>query len=528
MQTTPSYWLAACIGALLVLIVLWMQSPDRSDRDSAPSSSNGGSAFGSSPFGSSFGSPFGTIETFAGETQVDSKSIDYTETLSTADGFLPTTPSNLRLYISAFSDLVAYQIEGAPDRMPTWDANQNVWRDLTRPDVGFRMYPIAQTASLPSKLKVRNDKTQLPTDIGAYIKNIKLIGPSSDDVGHTESSQTAITLKSFTIVFYGVIETVEFAEGEGRKVLYRLTAENPNIVEIAIRRRDNRNVLLEVILGDASKAYQWVVDKYMLMSNRTPTMYTLVYDEGQRASPSRDPAIRFYIGKTKLEKLFTTDAPAPIRLGNSEIVINPEGGFDMKLIAFAHFKSPLDETAIETLGKYFEKQQSGIDVILTAQQQEFDAITVALFKKIDNASKTLEDVESELQKCKDTAGTLVPALPVRHWQIDTNAIGVTKATAKLNDADIKQCSPLELINKIAVLVKAKAIAEGKLVDPTVAAAADAAKASKVPFAKVSADVPAATATATTKTIKPPPASLSDPSASILKRIADLQGVEEPE
>jgi len=69
------------------------------------------------------------------------------------------------------------------------------------------------------------------------------------------------------------------------------------------------------------------------------------------------------------------------------------------------------------------------------------------------------------------------------------------------------------------------------VDPTVAAAADAAKASKVPFAKVSADVPAvppATATATTKTIKPPPASLSDPSASILKRIADLQGVEEPE
>ena len=526
MQTTPSYWLAACIGALLVLIVLWMQSPDRSDRDSAAQQPNT-SAFGSS-------SPFGTIETFAGETQVDSKSIDYTETLSTADGFLPTTPSNLRLYISAFSDLVAYQIEGAPDRMPTWDANQNVWRDLTRPDVGFRMYPIAQTASLPSKLKVRNDKTQLPTDIGAYIKNIKLIGPSSDDVGHTESSQTAITLKSFTIVFYGVIETVEFAEGEGRKVLYRLTAENPNIVEIAIRRRDNRNVLLEVILGDASKAYQWVVDKYMLMSNRTPTMYTLVYDEGQRASPSRDPAIRFYIGKTKLEKLFTTDAPAPIRLGNSEIVINPEGGFDMKLIAFAHFKSPLDETAIETLGKYFEKQQSGIDVILTAQQQEFDAITVALFKKIDNASKTLEDVEGELKKCKDTAGTLVPALPVRHWQIDTDAIGVTKATAKLNDADIKQCSPLELINKIAVLVKAKAIAEGKLVDPTVAAAADAAKASKVPFAKVSADVPtvptvpAVPATTTTKTIKPPPASLSDPSASILKRIADLQGVEEPE
>ena len=131
MQTTPSYWLAACIGALLVLIVLWMQSPDRSDRDSAAQQPNT-SAFGSS-------SPFGTIETFAGETQVDSKSINYTETLSTTDGFLPTTPSNLRLYISAFSDLVAYQIEGAPDRMPTWDANQNVWRDLTRPDVGFRM-----------------------------------------------------------------------------------------------------------------------------------------------------------------------------------------------------------------------------------------------------------------------------------------------------------------------------------------------------------------------------------------------------
>jgi hypothetical protein len=512
---------------LLVLIVLWMHSPDRQDSAAQQPSFNV-SGFGS---GSGFGSPFGTIEAFAGDTQVDSKSINYTETLSTTDGFLPTTPSNLRLYISAFSDLVAYQIEDAPDRMPTWDANQNVWRDLTRPDVGFRMYPIAQTASLPTKLKVRNAQTQLPTDIGAYIKNIKLIGPSSDDVGHTEASQTAVTLKSFTLVFYGVIETVDFAEGEGRKVLYRLTAENPNIVEIAIRRRDNRNVLLEVILGDASKAYQWVVDKYMLMSNRTPTMYTLVYDEGQRASPSRDPAIRFYIGKTKLEKRFTSDAPAPIRLGNSEIVINPEGGFDMKLIAFAHFKSPLEETAIETLGKYFEKQQSGIDVILTAQQQEFDAITVALFKKIDNASKTLEDVEGELQKCKDTASTLVPAVPVRHWQIDTNAIGVSKATAKLNDADIKQCSPLELINKIAVLVKAKAIAEGKLVDPTVAAAADAAKASKVPFAKVSAAPDAtvtATTTKTTEGIKPPPASLSDPSASILKRIADIQGVEEPE
>jgi hypothetical protein len=505
MQTpTPShsgYWFAAVMGALVVLIVLWMQNKPRY------------TTLSSETFATN-------IETFANETP---KTINYTETLTTNDGFLPIA-TDVRLYISAFSDLVGYLKKGETSRSPTWDTNKNMWRDLNRPNIGFRMFPITQNATLPTKLKVRDDITNLPTDMGAYIKDIKLIGPSSDDVGHTEGNSLAVTLKSFTVVFYGVIENIEFAEGERRKVLYRLTAENPNIVEIAIRRRDNKNILLEVILGDASKAYQWVVDKYMLMSNRTPTMYTLVYDEGQRSSPSRDPSIRFYIGKTKLEKIFTTDAPPPVRLGNSEIVLNPEGGFDMKLIVFAHFKTPLDEASIELLGKYFEKQQSGINVILTAQQQKFDAITIDLFQKIENATKTLEDVQDELQQCKDSASTLVPAAPVRHWQIDTNVIGATKATAKLNDKDIKQCSPLELVNKIAALVKAKAIAEGKMTDPTTAT--NAKKASSVPFAKVSSEVPSASAT-TKKTIKPPPASLSDPSASIYKRLGDVLGIEEP-
>jgi len=466
---TVAYWIAVLVGALIVFWIIKFTSKHADVNEG---------------FNTAAAPPAPPPAAAAAQNALNN---DYTETLA-LPGFPKQPDTALCVYLSSFSDRVAYT-EGTVAALVkplVYDGQVGLWRDIKSADYSFRLNVVdAAKGVIPATLKTRN-AAGVPIDIGLSLQSLRLVGPSSRTLGDRIGSTAAYALTSFTAAFFGIIEDVDFKDAESRKVLFRITAENPDRVEIAVRRRDNKNVLLEVILGDAGKAYQWVVDKFMLMSNRLPTLYALTYDKGSKTTPIRVPSITFYIGKTKLQKLFThANAPADVRLGNSEVSISPEGMFNMKLVSFSYFKTPLEDKALDDLGKYFTQQQSGIDVLISKKDEEHNAITTELQKKLAAANRTLDDAEDELQKCKKAAEEVLATSPKinKHWQVSLDTPGATQAAAKLTADDIKKCAPLALASSV--------------VATATAAATKAKKNNK------------------------PPASLSDPTASIQERLRDL-------
>lgn len=452
---TLTYWIAVLLGAISVLLVIKYTQASESNEHFLSSTTEHHAT---------------EIEQFTTTSTPpqNATSNNYTETLSLA-GFPSEPAAKLGIYLTSFSDIVAYT-EGAPippsttpPQPETFNGQMGVWRDLKSADNSFRLQVVDSSKGvIPTALKVRNEAGN-PTDIGLSINALRLVGPSSRAIGERIGSTSAYALTPFTAAFFGIIEDIDFADGEARKVLFRITAEHPDRIEIAVRRRDNRNVLLEVILGDAGRAYQWVVDKYMLMSNRLPTLYALTYDKGSKVTPTRSPSITLYIGKTKLQKVFThSDAPQEVRLGNSEIVINPDGRFNMKLITFAYFKSVQDDRAIDDLNKYFTQQQSGIDVVISKKKEEYEAITTELQKKLESANRTLEDAETELKKCHEAAKKAVAygKKVGKKWQVKLDSTGAEQATSQLSEDDIAKCAPLALASKLKAVVSKSSASSG--------------------------------------------------------------------
>jgi len=437
----------------------------------------------------------------------------YTEDMLTNANF--PLASNV-IYLSSFSDKVTYA--SAQDPSTNAEVYQSSgstakWHDMRAIPYDFTVHMSASNKhGIPDVVKKTND-------IGLNLSGLKLYGPSSKLIGTSISSFAAYKLTSFTCVFYGVMDNVDFEEGETRKVLFRITAENPDLIEIAIRKRDNSNVILEIILGNASRSFQWPVNKFMLMSNRLPTAYTLVYDEGKRA-PQVQPSATFYIGQTKLSKTFAAAEMAPqeeIRLGNTEVMLNPDGAVQIILIAFAYFNAPLTPIEIDNLGKYFEQKRSGIDVKVSAAKEEYTAIMIKLQKEIDDASRTLEDAETELTQCRAVTAEAKAAEPPKpHWQIETDALGIAKATLGMPADALKQCSSLS----IKRLADTFGLTLPKLADPTKGETKTVTKPKAFRTVTTPPQETPTTTTTTTKT-KTPPASLADPNASVWERWNDV-------
>ena len=492
---TVVYWIAAIIGALAVLWLIQKFSPSKNEGFEAIAQGEG-----------EVEQTGGDVKENFGNAKVENYREDFADT-----GF-PAEKGKLALYLSAFSERVSYlSNEEYPLIYESLGAT-GLWRDFTNKDNNFSLQVIdVKKGKIPSKIKTRKDGAVI--DIGLPLQSVKLVGPSSKALGEKEGATTAFELTPFTAAFYGTLDNLDFEQGETRKVLFRITAENPDLIEIAIRRRDNRNVLIEVILGDSGRAFQWVVDKYMLMSNRLPTLYALTYNKGDTTdSVESPPSITLYIGKTKLQKNFSqSDAPSTIRLGNSEIILNPTGQVNMTLVAFAYFKSALDSTAISDLGKYFTQQLSGIDLLISERDEQYAAITAELKKKLEDASRTLYDAEDELKQCKAAAEAALKAAPrVRQWQVSLDGTGAAQATSKLTDEDLQKCAPLALVGKLARITSKLPDIE----DPTKKAAVAVKPA---PFKKVSASS-SATPDAPASGLKEPDVSLSDPNSSLWERM----------
>lgn len=467
--STILYWIAAAIGALLVYcIILKYKKREHFTEDAtatttatAPTTATAtttATTTAATTATATTTSPTTATATTTAATTTEADNataINYIESL-TSPGFPAST---LALYLTSFSDKVNYNEETITNGLSppdVYDSGMGIWRDFLDSNKFFRLRIMdSATGIIPTEIKTRDDNG-IPTDIGLSLNSLRLVGPSSQTLGNIVGSTTSYELTSFTITFYGVIENIEFAVGEQRKVLFHMTAENPNLIEIAVlpNGKDTKNIYIEIILGNAGTSYRWIVDKYVLMSNRMPILYTITFKKGSTTNPS---TVTFYIGKTKLpEKDFTLTAP--ILLGNSEIELNPSGLFNMKLLAFAYFTSVLDESAISGLGKYFAQQHSGIHVALQQKEAEYTAATTNLQNRLLTVNTSLTRVQSELEKCHEAAATALKASPIkpkRYWQVSLDGTGVDKATAKLTDEDLMKCTPLAVASKVAKTVTNK-------------------------------------------------------------------------
>jgi hypothetical protein len=97
-----------------------------------------------------------------------------------------------------------------------------MWKNFVAPDSGFRLFAMDPNAVLPSALKAADG-----SDIGINIAKTKLVGPSSAFLGEHVEGSAAVSVSAFTLAFFGVWETVSFAQDAAPKTLARLYAETP-------------------------------------------------------------------------------------------------------------------------------------------------------------------------------------------------------------------------------------------------------------------------------------------------------------
>jgi len=491
------YWIAVIVGALIVFALVHK------------SSRKGGVMEGFADNPNTPGDP----TTPSGQDSQDARASNYTEQLYTAtptpNAYWPAefTEANMISYLSAFSDIT---------KAGSATYGNFTWHDMKDSSMDFTVQ-LTQTGTdvtLPTTIKTRAEgNPSQVTDMGMRLKGVKLIGASSQAYGTQLTNSQSYKLPSFTMCMFGVIESLDFPEGETRKLVFQLTAEHPDVIQFAISRRDSRNVMVEVVLGKT--VYKWVVDKNTMMANRLATMYGIVYDDPLNPPDSEHtPEVRFHIGGSVFRQKITEKQP--ILLGNTEVKINPTGQLDMKLLSFGFFKTAASEESMRKLQSYFVRQQSGIDLILQQQQNDYTSMQEEYERQIKAATRTLETVEEELSQCKEAAEKALAANPRRHWQISMEQGQVSTVASRLSPDDLKKCTPLRVASHIAGSAAAGAASSGATSTSTASQSGSAP--SRAP--RIAAPAPPPTTTTTTRQIVPPPASASDPSASLEERVND--------
>jgi hypothetical protein len=275
------------------------------------------------------------------------------------------------------------------------------------------------------------------TNRGLPIKNVTLIGPESNKFA---DPSTYDTLESFSILFYGKFNSIVFTNATTPIMLYQAFAETPNKVILSLHPKDQNNISLHLILGNAGSTYSWDIPVTTIMSNGNTTLYSLVFDNTNKTKPTAT----FYIGSIA-NNANLDPVNDEIKLGLSPIQINLNQNWDMRLIAFAHYNIILTRNDLAQIGQYFEQQAGGYAALqdeLTAAQ----AIITKLQSTIDGSVDELAQCNSKLADCSQSLETcninLVSTeqkIPKeKHWQIKQ------KGNANISTDELHQCSILDI------------------------------------------------------------------------------------
>lgn len=404
------------MAALLGILVVWLlmsQSRGEGFVDAGPGPERGLDA-----------------KVFEGFAVADPPPSPYNETLAN----IPLNAS-LRLYLTSFSAQTNYTVTGPSGNVKESIYSPLGWNDFLTAGKGFVV--IATGASGASGAGTPPASIRSDTDIGFNTKNLALKGPSSDYFGNLVDGTTSVALTSFTMAFYGIWNSIDFSTDTSPKVLVNLRAELPNGFEIKISPRTNANgtvsrtaVIVSITLGPATTTFPFNIDVNTLLSNGNPTLYSLVYT---KAAAGTTGNIVFRIGRTEFT---STNTAGPIYMGNSQIMINPSGNLDFKLIAFAYYTAPMNAAQLTELNAYFNDEMSGINMALAAFKDYSDA----LVDELDTLTSLLTKAQTDLETCAAEAEQTAADAPQAKWQIKFDG------ASTVNADDLAQCKPLHINN----------------------------------------------------------------------------------
>lgn len=304
------------------------------------------------------------------------KSITYIEDPSQ----IPNS-KNLDIYLSSFSDFTAHNI-----KLKGYESDRQKWNNHVKSSEPFMLLT---SESLPAS--IRNPP-------GMSLNNLVISGPRSDEL---ESSD--FMLKAFSMCFFVKNNNFIFDENKTPIELFRVFVETPHylLTRIEPDETDATKVKLVTIVGvdeeDVTKTnrYSITIPISTLKSSGNNILISIVYNTD---NDRKKGVLNVHIGNTSYKA--ETDAPPQIVLGNSRIRINGSGKWDARLFGYMYFKNAITKEQHESLIQYFNKQISGISSIL----DELKKLTEKQLQDLDNVIKlqslSIDDIRSQLEKCK--------------------------------------------------------------------------------------------------------------------------------
>jgi len=402
------YYLFIAIGILAVWFAI--QRIKRQEGFTNGGGTTNGTTEGASGTTGTTGTTEGTGATGVGTTS-------YIESISR----LPKAAA-VKFYLTSFSDLPNY--EGARS---VYSGAETKWNNFIRDATHFTLIG----TGIPSSIRQMAEGESSYSSVGLPLKTIKLIGPSSTlACGVSETAAATTLLNSFSVMFYGRFNSIEFSDTSKSIVLFQMFAENPNHIKWSITQKDATNCYIELVLGNVNTTYRWLVPKSTLLSNGNPTLYSLVYSV---ADVKRTFTI--YIGTNKYTAS-STDM-TPIRLGYTPMEINSTTNMDMILQSFVYMNNVLADADIPVWSEYFVNESGGLARTLKFLKDTYATEITTLNTQLANQTNSVDDLQKALEECKAKMPDVLLEDKKEKWKIKLDG----KAT-DVSTEEAKKCSIL--------------------------------------------------------------------------------------
>lgn len=322
---------------------------------------------------------------------------------------------NLKYYLTTFSDAPHYNKEAI-----NYDSSTQKWYNFINDSVPFTL--VANDGGIPGDVKSPN---------GLELKNIKLSGPPSD---YLNSTTEGIIFKSFTFSFYVKFNDIVFGTNNRFDIL-NIFLEWPNRLNISMEKIENDSDNINILITVGETNYRIPIAKTTFLTGSNVLMSISLNQN--------DNKLTVYIGDIEYVAELSNGNAKELKLGNSNVVINKDYMWDIKMLSFMYFSNGITLDTHKQLLEYLSKQNSGLD----EQLEKIEKITTEAIKQYKNKvvdfEKKISMMTGELSKCSALALEKEEAekqLYKDKWRVKMNEY------KDVSDEDIQKCSILKVNN----------------------------------------------------------------------------------
>lgn len=332
--------------------------------------------------------------------------------------------SAVQFYLTSFSDLPNYA-----GVTKVYSGAETKWYNFVRDATAFTMVGTA----IPATIRQMTEGEETYATVGLPLKSIKLVGPSSTlACGLPEEAATSTILGSFSVMFYGRLNSLTFDATNRKKVLFQMFAENPNHIEWSLVEKDRDDCYIELVLGNVNTTYRWIVPKSTLLSNGNPTLYGLTYNVGDVKR-----TFTIYVGTNKY--VASSTDMTPIRLGYTPMEINSASNVDMILQSFVYMNNVLADADVPVWTEYFVNESGGLSRTLKFLKDTYANEITTLNTQLMNQTNSVDDLQRALEMCQAKLPEDTLVNKKEQWKIHLDGDGATISTE-----DAKKCSILKV------------------------------------------------------------------------------------